>query len=228
MQYSFILIAIVTFLTQANAQEIGVKAGVAIPTGNYSNTTTNNSSNGFAGTGTNLAIRLHYPIIKNTGLLFETGFTNQSLKEDALNQAYSEQNTAATISLSEVNGYHSTYSLLGGYMQFPLRRIKIKAEIAIGFIYLNTPSYTVSYAYNSNTNADYYSSHSASSLLYSWGVNAGYSFKSGITFLLFVHNMNATLDIPAGTYSSSSQTFKDLNFEVWQLGAGIGYSFLTD
>lgn len=224
MRNLVLIFAFITCIASANAQQIILKGGAAIPTGNYSNTTTTNSANGFAGTGANIAFRINYTIVKNIGILFETGSSNQSIKQDELHHAIAEMNPNAQITLSEVNGYRSTYSLLGSYFQFPLKRVTLNAEVAIGKIYLNTPSYTITYAYASNTNSDYMNSDATSSLLYCWGIKADYILESGFTLIGFVHNMNALLEVPAGTYTSSTQSYKELNFDVWQIGVGVGYT----
>lgn len=211
--------------TTAKAQEIMLKGGFAIPSGNYSNSTLAKSDNSFATSGSCMAIRLNYPWIKRSGIYAEAGVAGQGFNAGTFAEQLSLNNPSATISISNVSGFKSSYTLLGAFIHFPKGNFSFKVDAAVGLMSLRTPSYLIGYNYGSNTGNDYISSKSAQAFLFNWGLDASYALPRHMTLHAFLQNMNATFTMPSTNYTSSTQPTYDLKFEVYQIGMGLGYSF---
>lgn len=207
------------------AQHISLQGGWDMPSGNYSNAVLTKNDNGFAQGGPGYALTIAYPLKKNVGLSIKLGNSNQDFNANSYASQLAANNAYPAIQISMLSGYKTSYALLGVYSDFVKKNWTFQLHAAAGYVTHRTPSYKIAYTYNSNQGNDYTEAQTLNGIAFNWGVQARSQLSKHVTAGMYLDNLSATLNRSGNGYISSNASTYEFKFEVYQLGACVGYQF---
>jgi opacity protein-like surface antigen len=230
MKRLLLFVCIIQFARQANAQEIMLSGGLAMPLNPYSGQDILDNSNGHALNGYNF--KLDYVILKQTNINFSLGLLYLNNGFDVKNI---ERQNNIIFSQKSVYTYLKPYTGLGFgasvlFYFTPLKnKTKVFSKISLGQLFVNSPEYSKS------DSLEYFKvlSNKSNSIYWSLGAGIEYSITSQISMIGFVEYYYSKVDfgnIKISNVSgqvkalintkSNEQALESLNFNI-----GLSYKF---
>jgi len=230
MKRLLLFVCIIHITLQANAQEIMLTGGLAMPLNPYSGQDILNSKNGHALNGYNF--KLDYVILKQTNLNFGLGLLYLNNGFDVLNieRQYNSKYSRKAVftSLQPFNGIGFGACIL---LYFTPLKSKIKgfSKLSLGQVFVNSPNYTVT---DSMDYKNFISNQSNSTYI---GIGAGieYNITAQLSLIGFAEYFYSKVDFGNVRYKdnngqiyislsteSNEQALESLNFNI-----GLSYKF---
>lgn len=230
MKRLLLFVCIILITLQANAQEIMLTGGLAMPLNSYAGQDITNNKDGHALNGYNF--KLDYVILKQTNLNFglgllylNNGFDVQNI-ERQYNSRYSRK--AVYTSLQPFNGIGLGASIL---LYFTPIKSKIKgfSKLSLGQVFVNSPNYT----YTDSLDYKNFLSNQSNSTYIGIGAGIEYSITAQLSFIGFAEYFYSKVDFGNVRYKdnngqiyislsteSNEQALESLNFNI-----GLSYKF---
>ncbi|MFZ4799411.1 MAG: hypothetical protein ACOYMA_18060 [Bacteroidia bacterium] len=191
MKRLLLFVCIIQFTLQANAQEIMLTSGLAMPLNPFSGQDILDNTNGHALNGYNF--KLDYVILKQTNLNFSLGFLYLNNGFDVKNI---ERQNNIIFSQKSVYTYLKPYTGLGFgasilFYFTPLKsKIKGFSKVSLGQLFANSPEYSKS------DSLEYFKvlSNKSNSIYWSLGAGIEYSFSPQLSLIGFAEYFYSKVD----------------------------------
>lgn len=209
----------------AAAQRIDVQFGTALASGSFGNTDVNKSEHAFATNGYNAGIQTDYPVYKNIGVTAKLNYSTLGFDESAFETQLNQNPAMGTAVTVESNGgYSSTSALVGGFMTLGKKRVTFDIRLMTGFLTLTDNGLNYTTVYSGQEYKQRAFSQTDATIAFGWGLTARYSFGDHTYLSLNLDNVYANTTFRKNDYQTSANETISRPYQVYLLGAGLGYT----